>query len=383
MRKQICRWSLIAVIIYAQIFANNCSNCCVEQSGEFEGKILWTKTIINSVEDDDQAGYMLTADSKIFVISQKKIIAFDSEGTSLWNRLRWPMTPVVLRNDKVYFTSEDKKSSMQAVNFNNELILEEFWMPEVIKESFLVLFEPIENGLIAQVQYMPDPNDAQSGFIVYKVQNGSLGMDWEKSFYDQRSKVIPIINTSSGILVTSNLTNAFVFDIINSKNQTDPIYEFALPLGENTTWLSSSRDGNLYWLGKLEDRTVMIVTEVSGKKIMEWNSEKAVFEDYALPILPVIVAPEFQYVLTKSKLYALKDGNVLWEINSEDNDLSNATALKDNSILVVKHNLLMYYTSDGNKKFELKFDEPILSAPVLDESGQIYVITNNKIHAIH
>jgi hypothetical protein len=127
----------------------------------------------------------------------------------------------------------------------------------------------------------------------------------------------------------------------------------------------------------------MIVTEVSGKKIMEWKSEKAVFEDYALPILPVIVAPEIQYVLTKSKLYALKDRNVLWEINSEDNDFSNATALKDNSILVVKHNLLIYYTSDGNKKFELKFDEPIISAPVLDDSGQIYVITNNKIHAIH
>lgn len=382
MRKQIFRWSLVAVIIYAQIFANNCSNCCVEKSGEFEGKILWTRIIFDPVDESDKAGHILTADSKIFVISQKKIIAFDNEGTSLWNRARWPMTPVVLRNEKIYFTSEEKKSSMQAVNFNNELLLDGFWMPEVIKESYLVLFEPFENGLIAQVQYMPDPNDAQSGFVVYKVQNGSLGMDWEKSFYDQKSKVIPIINLPSGVLVTSNQTSVFVFDINNSKNQTEPVYEYPLPLGEHTIWLSSGKDGHLYWLGKLEDRTIMIETEISGKKIVEWNSGNAVFEDYALPILPVIVAPEIQYILTKSKLFAIKDGNVLWEINSEENDFSNATALNDNSILVVKNNLLLHYTSEGNKKFELKFDEPIISAPALDESGQIYVITNNKIHAI-
>ncbi len=287
------KWSLIAVMIYTQIFANSCNNSAVDKSIKATGTISWVKKITTNTEKTGVVGYLLTADQKIFAVTQKKILAFDNSGNNLWERDHWPLTPVSLRFDKIYFTSSEKKSQMQAVDFDNKVLIEDFWIPEVVERSFLVLFEPIEKGLIAQVQYQPDPDTGPMGFVIYRIHDGALGTEWEKSFDKQKSKVIPIINIDKNILVTNNTSDAYVFDINGKGNNAKPLVEFPLPLGNSTMWLSSSKSGDLYWVGEHNKETLLKVTDGKGQLLWEWKSGRQIFLILQSPYCQLLQRPKY------------------------------------------------------------------------------------------
>ena len=376
------KWSLIAVMIYTQIFANSCNNSSVDKSAKATGTIIWVKKLSTDPENSGTVGYLLTAKQKVFAVTQKKILAFDNSGNNLWERDHWPLSPVSLRFDKIYFTSSEKKSQMQAVDFDNKILIENFWMPEVVERSFLVLFEPVEKGLIAQVQYQPDPDTGPMGFVIYRIHDGALGTEWEKNFDTQKSKVIPIINLDKNILVTNNTIDAYVFDINSKGDNVKPLFEFPLPLGDRTMWLSSSKSGDLYWVGEDNKETLLKVTDTKGELLWEWKSGQADFSNFATPILPTIAAPEIQYLITLKKLFAFKSGKKIWEIESDNVNFSNATALNDNTILVIMGSTLIQFNSEGKEIFKLDFGENIVTAPVIDENGQIYVASNENIFAV-
>lgn len=271
---------------------------------------------------------------------------------------------------------------MQAIDFNNKLVIEDYWMPNVVERSYLVLFEPVDKGLIAQVQYKPDPDLGEMGFVIYKILDGALGTEWERNFDNQKSQVIPIINVERNVLVTNNVNDVYVFDITSKGNNIKPLFQFPLPLGNQTMWLSSDKNGNLYWLGENEKETELKVTDIKGNLLWEWKSAKGDFPNYYNPILPTIITPEIQYILTRKKLVAVSSGNKMWEIDSGYLNFSNATALNDNSILVVMGSNLLHLDSNGKEIFKLDLKENLVTAPVVDESGQIYVASNENIYAI-
>ena len=381
-KRRIYYWSLITMMIYAQIFANGCNNCCAEKAARATGNINWIKEISADTNETGSTGYLLTAEQKIFVITQKKIVAFDKKGNNLWEIEHWPLSPVALRFNKIFFTSAEKRSRMRAVDFNNNVIIEDFWMPEIVESSFLALFEPVEKGLVAQVQYGPDPDTGKMGFVIYRFHAGGLGMDWVKTFTNQRSKVIPIINIERNVLVTSNESDAYVFDLHGRGNNLKPIAEFSLPLADHTRWLSSGKADDLYWTGENDSVAMLKVTDLKGDTRWEWKSKQAEFPRHAIPILPTIVGPAIQYILTAKKLYAFQSAKNTWEKESGDLDFVNATALSDNSILVVLDKKLVHFNSEGSILFQLNLGEHLVTAPVVDEDGQIYIASMEKIYAI-
>jgi outer membrane protein assembly factor BamB len=382
MKKKFYKWSLIAVMIYTQIFANSCNNSTADKSAKVTGTIKWVKKIITDPENSGSVGYLLTAGQKIFVVTQKKILAYDNVGHNLWDREHWPLSPVSLRFNRIYFTSAEGKSQMQAVDFDNKIVVEDFWMPEIVERSFLVLFEPIEKGLMAQVQYQPDPDSGPMGFVIYRIHDGALGTEWEKSFDKQKSKLIPIINIDKNILVTNNASDAFVFDIQSKGKNVKPLFEFPLPLADHTMWLSSSKNGDLYWLGEDNKETILNVTGLNGELLWEWKSEEVDFSNFAIPILPAIVAPDIQFIITPKKLFAFQLGKKIWEIESDNLNFSNATALNDNTILVIKGSVLIHYNSEGKEIFNLEMGENIITAPVVDENGRIFIASNENLYCI-
>lgn len=373
--------SLIMTLIYVQLFANSCNNGFINLSAKAKGEINWVKENFIDTEENDEMGFLLSADKYVFVISAKKIVSFDAEGNLLWERERWIKSPVCIRKDKIYFTSPESKSTMQSVDFNNQIILDEFWMPDVGKESYLTLFEPDENSLIAQVQYKPDPNTGEKSFIIYKVKIDGMGYEWKKEFLDETGRVIPLINMERNYLVSSTSKEAVVFNLENVKKDAEPSTIFPLPLGEKTSWLSAENEGNLSWVGKENLSVKLVVTDLNGNILWNWESDEFSFSREASPLLPAVIAKDVNYILTPKKLFAVKEGKLLWHFNSELDDFTFVTATAEN-IILTSGNYISLLDLSGKKLWQLKVDEPITSAPVIDETGKIYTACKTKLYSI-
>jgi hypothetical protein len=370
-------------MIYTQLFANSCNNNSVKSSVNSNGEVNWSTEIFQNDDMMEDIGFTLTANNIVFIVSVNSIRAFDNKGNFKWKREIYPKTPVVIRENKLFFTSDERKTRMQAIDFENKIVLDDFLIPEITQSSFLVLFEPIENGLIAQVQYQPLPDEGEKSFIIYRIHTEGMDMEWEKNYYDETSKVIPIVSIDRSKLVTSTRSKALVFNTKNTVNEVEPISEFELPLKENTMWLSANDNFDLFWLGSEGGATKLISTDTQGNENWFWQSKKFFFENESVPITPPVISNNLTFVLTQKNLFAIKGSKSEWEFNAEDGNFSFATALDNDTILLVKGNQLYYLNSQGEVVFNRKFEDDILAAPVVDEDGIIYLVTNKMLFAIH
>jgi len=77
----------------------------------------------------------------------------------------------------------------------------------------------------------------------------------------------------------------------------------------------------------------------------------------------------------------VKDGNLLWSFEAKEGNFASGTALADGSILIVEGNKLHRLDAQGNSLFVVSVDEPIVTPPVVDISGQIYVASKETLYA--
>lgn len=378
---KITNWSIFAIMLYVQIFANSLNNSYVDIIAGNEGKVVWRQEIFQADEENNSVGFLLTSGKHIFVVTGMKIFGYDSSGKLLWDRATWIHSPVKIRDKKLYFLAEDSKSTLQAVDFENNKVMDDLWIPELVAVSYLTLLEPLENGIIAQVQYRPDPDSGEYSFVIYRMEMGKLGMEWERTYEQERSKVIPVVDISNQLLVTSTMKDVLVFHLQNSTKFPDPMGTFPLPQGDNSIWLSLS-NLELFWLGQRENQTRLNVTDIKGNLIWQWASDEADFDRYAYPIQPAIVSPDICFILTHKKLYALRKGNLLWEIDSDNVDFSFATAVAGSSVIVAKGSEILLINSKGKIEFQLDIEEKIVTAPVVDENGNIYVAGEDHLYCI-
>lgn len=160
------------LILYSQLFANGCNTSYVDATVQAEGIIKWQKTICGKSEEKAEARSLLSMDDLILAEGLQSIYAFTNEGKELWTRRKWYGTPVVFYKGLLYFTSAERKSRMEAVDLSNQIHIRDFWMPNVVEDSYLSLFEPLENGLIAQVKFTRDQP-------IIRKDRSSIKYNWE------------------------------------------------------------------------------------------------------------------------------------------------------------------------------------------------------------
>ena len=66
---KITNWSIFAVMIYVQIFANSFNNSYVDIIAGNEGKLVWKQEIFQADEEKNTVGFLLTSGKHIFVVN--------------------------------------------------------------------------------------------------------------------------------------------------------------------------------------------------------------------------------------------------------------------------------------------------------------------------
>ena len=83
------------------------------------------------------------------------------------------------------------------------------------------------------------------------------------------------------------------------------------------------------------------------------------------------------YVLSEQKVLALENGKLIWTYAAEG--LRHGTVLEDRSLLITAGKSLQHVGSNGAKIFSINTADDILSPPVVDAEGHIYVATSKQV----
>ncbi|MBT8439513.1 MAG: hypothetical protein KJO91_07275 [Gammaproteobacteria bacterium] len=364
--------------IYAQLFASACNNSYVDLASEALGRIAWEKRISGDGVEQTETRLLLSSANTVLVVDDEIIYALDGAGKSLWSKEKWRNTPVVIRNEAIYHTSPADKTIMEAVDFKNNLQVKDFWIPDTGKYSSLVLFEPSREGLVAQVQYMPTPVEGEKSFIVYSVKQDGLGYEWSRSFDEEVSVAMPVFNPISGLLVTTTQKEVLILDVGSGGAENVSVRNFPLPYSGEKLWLSCDDRNYLYWAGSDKKSTGLTVTDLSGKEIWQFITDLRPAD----MTMPPIVGSDHVYLLHRKMLTAISNGIRQWTFKAKTEEFRSATALSDGTILVVEGNILYRLESNGEILFQVELPEKLITPPVLDAAGNIYVAGRKTVFSI-
>jgi hypothetical protein len=270
---------------------------------------------------------------------------------------------------------------MEAVTLDNKLTIEDFTIYGIIKESYMVLFEPFKNEFIAQIQYPGIMEVSTDQFIIYKTGTKIPGYEWSRIFEEEMSPLIPQVNFEKGFLLTATHSDVLLFDIKNSKEDAEPNITFPLPSQSGNVFVSSSKEGILYFGYSEKDKVILKCYNQEGKELFEVQSQEE-FMNFNKVIAPPILVKDNIYLLTNNKLICINNKNIMWTVQSDGIPFSYATGLADNSILTAQTSRIINYGPDGEKKFSFEVRDTVSAPPIIDKNGSVYFCSKTAIFSL-
>ncbi|MHC4862514.1 MAG: outer membrane protein assembly factor BamB family protein [Planctomycetota bacterium] len=91
------------------------------------------------------------------------------------------------------------------------------------------------------------------------------------------------------------------------------------------------------------------------------------------------IRPDSQRVYALTNVLAIEQGNLLWEYEVKDEILRQGSSLADGSILVTAGKTIVHLDRDGKQLLSVSLENEILTPPVVDTEGNIYVATASHL----
>ncbi len=366
--------------LYSRLHCDSRRSGLIKGSSNAAGIVVWSMPISAKKEFSAGANLILCDGSTIIVDGMKQIFAFNRDGQRLWERDKWYPSQIALQDNKIYYISSHAENQLEAVDFQNKIQFQNWRIPGLFENTYPIIFEPIPEGLVMQVWDPGVVEQASSNFIVYKILFESFGYDWCKRYKGQNSRLTPLVSWENKRVVTSLQDEALIFDLDSKNNEPEPLARFPFPLLDATRWTSCGEDGLLYWSGYGENGLEVAATDMAGNEAWRWKTSGSGAR-LDNPIIPPIITPEAVYILTTANLYALKEGELLWKHFSPTSVFRQATALEDSAVLISAMKGLYKLAPDSSLVFELELEEPLVTAPVIDDQGRIYVASEAVLYA--
>lgn len=367
--------------IYTHYFANSRHDGFINLAADCKGEVSWEFIVDNKPERHSETRIILVSDDKIFVDSMSEIVCLDISGKLLWKRDKWYGTQIVINNGSLFFTSAARKDRMHAVDFNNNLVLEDFVIWEIIDRSFLVLFEPSIDQLIAQVQYTGLQEVASDKIVIYKIGKKSLGYDWSKIYLDNTSLLIPLVNHNQKYLLTSNNTDILIFKLDEKNKTPEPNYSFPIPDKTENIFASSAEDGKFYLAYSFENKIILKCYDHQAIEFFTIEHQEE-FYNFNKVVAPPILTKDLIYIVTEKRILCIRNESILWTYDWNGKPISHATGLADNSILLSQTDLILQLDSEGKKVFSKSFSDTLITPPVVDKTGKVLVASKSKIYCL-
>jgi hypothetical protein len=366
--------------LYSRLYSDVRHSGFVDAISSASGKLAWTVKIAAEGETPAEARLLLCDGTRIAVDGPGLITVFDREGRSLWKRPKWPGTSIALQDEWLFFVSPEERDILQAVDFDNQMQLPEVPILGLISRATPEMLEPSRDELVAQIFDTGVPEEAGSNLLIYKMRFEGSGFDWSHRYPGGQSRIQPLLCPDQRRLVTSVHDEVLVFDLDGSGGESEPVSRFAYPIETTALWLSASAAGVLYWAGFGKNGLEAVATDLLGNELWRWKLT-SVDQVQGTPVAPLIIAGETAYLLNSTSLYALRGGEQVWSYEPMKSGFRNATGLPDGSVVIAAATGLFRIDATGLELFALEFEETLVTPPVIDDQGRIYVASKETLYA--
>jgi hypothetical protein len=320
------------------------------------------------LENVDALPDLLIWEGHVVVSNFQTMTVFTNDGNRLWERAMLLGSPLAAANGLIYY--ENKQLELDAVNPGNELVLDSAPLPAVMNHDFRVtmLWPRMEDFI--NVIFWPghEPEEKPEMFVRKTLFGEDMGR-WGGQ-YEAMQQLSPLFIPELQQLVLS-IYKQEVMCIDIEQETTMP--RFKIPLDELSDW-SADNEGTLCILGYQGANKVMLALSLAGEEKWRWSDIET--PDRWVPAQPPIHSGNQRvYALSDSRVLAIEQGNLLWQYKVKNGIAKRGSSLADGSLLVSAGKTLIHLDSTGNERFLVSLDNEILTPPVVDADGNIYVAT--------
>lgn len=369
-----------------------------------QGQIGWSVEL-GKVATPFWPGQLLVWQGRPLVYTYDTITLADGEGRLLWTLDKLGGGEVGLApNNLVHYRNPSR--SLDAVDMQKNRVLKSAPFPGRLTAEMTVLgFWPDDTDYVA-VLYDPPPMENRSGppsrTGAAKQLDDSLTIvrnNYTTPYGDLlhrvagKSRLPPLL--VPGTKIVAYVQDAYLMRLDTQSGTELP--RIKLPLYEVQEW--SVDASQRYAITAYEQgRKALIVVSGQGEILWRWEDRQDT-DAWAKLQPPVRAKTGRVVVLTEGRVLSFDQGRLLWSFDLRSEGLQHgariedggfevkdgrllakgaarhATGLADGSLLVSSGKTLFHLTPEGKKHFSITLDQDILSSPVIDHQGSIYVTT--------
>ncbi len=247
---------------------------------------------------------------------------------------------------------------------------EHYFVPGLGNYSEIAVFIPKSDTYIAGIQSFGRPLEQKAVFgLLEKGYNGFNDI-WNVAFDGLVPR--PPVSLDGNIVVAQNN----LISIVDNIGKVKEIKVEFLPIS-----CSIGADNLIYMVCRVKNKNFIKVMDFDGNIL--WECQTSITQ----PNQPPIVSKESMvYLIGSSKVEAFANGAKLWEfqLTGTDEERQLASVSNDGMLLVSDSDKLLCINKAGEQvwAFKVAKGETIMTQPVLDSVGKVFIATDKKVLAI-
>lgn len=361
-----------------------------------EGRVEWAKPL--GLAATERLRSLLLWQGRLVADSGTRVSAFSASGERLWERPKRPGSFAVVGDELLY--AVNRIGRLEGIDADNRLVLSDAPFPGLASNEFAVVQLWPRKADFVSATYVASPNYSESDVAkeipkprlvarrtVYGRAVGAWGeeilgsMTLDPLFYAEREQW----------LVAHDEVR-----VVDLKAGAE-LPRFKLPLDSTTDW-SIGNDGLLCVTGSQGGRKTVVALTTAGQERWRWSDDES-GDPWAAAQPPIQGVRGRVFVLTEGRVIALDAGKPAWVHDARSDSLRHGaqagdgsfelkdgrllstaklrygTALADGSILVVGNRNMRHLDASGRRLFSVSVAEDIVTPPVVDAEGSIFVGT--------
>lgn len=318
-------------------------------------------------------GFVMLWNGRVVVESESMFAVYDASGRKQWEQAKYPDSPIGVSDSLIYF--ENENFFLDAVDTANRRVLEDGSLPQVIDEHYRVfMIAPQKDDFLAVVQFVGGEDGSPPSARFYRAKYGSPTDTWG-STRDGGQTLPPLFAAGANRLFVF-MKRAFVFDALMGAEGA----QFDFPI-DSPVAASGDRAGNVYFLGNDKGKGTLAAVTPDGAEI--WRFEDPVLGGVAPGGQPPILGADGTvYVIAGGAIRAVRDGKLAWKQTPPKGGFAYGAALEGGTFLATAGSVVYLFDAKGEQVSAVDVDEALLTPPVVDRAGIVYVASAKTLFGI-
>ncbi len=317
--------------------------------------------------------FVLLWDGRVVVESESMFAVFDSSGRKQWERSKYVNSPIGVADSVIY--CENANFFLDGVDATNRRVLEDGSLPQVIDEHYPVfMIAPQKDDFLAVVQFVGGEDGSPPSARFYRARYGSPTDTWGHTL-DGGQILPPLFSTGTNRLYVF-MKRAFVFDAVTGAETAQFDFPMDAPVAA-----SADQKGNVFFAGSDKGKGTLAAAAQDGAEI--WRFEDMLLRGISPGAQPPILGADGSvYVIAGGAILAVREGKLAWKQTPPKGGFSYGAALEGGSFLATAGSVVYLFDAKGEQMSAIDLDETLVTPPVADRVGIVYVASSKTLFGL-